>query len=205
MIDWVESGGPKVKPPSRKGFGTTIIEHSVPYDLGGTATIDFAPEGLRARFVVPAKHIAKATKETLRPIDFNPLPQTHVPTRGDLLLGQRILLVEDSLIIALDAEDILRRLGAEAVYTEGTVAGAIATIETQKPTMAILDINLGDSNSFPIADRLADVGIPFLFATGYGEQSKLPDQHMARIVIQKPYTLATMTRRLPELFGETAA
>lgn len=204
VIDWVEYDGPTVKPPTRKGFGTTIIEHSVPYDLGGRASVDYDPDGLKARFVIPARHIAETQVTQLPSITAAPLPQTHVPVRGDLLLEQRILLVEDSLIIALDAEDILRRLGARAVFTEATVIGAVTTIDTESPTMAVLDINLGDSNSFAIADRLEDAGIPFLFATGYGEQSKLPERHMGRIVIQKPYTLATMTRRLPELFDDTS-
>ncbi|WP_037504161.1 HWE histidine kinase domain-containing protein [Sphingomonas jaspsi] len=203
VIEWTEHDGPTVKPPTRKGFGTTIIEHSVPYDLGGSADVDFDPEGLKARFVIPARHIADTPLTEMPSITAAPLPQTHVPVNSDLLLEQRILLVEDSLIIALDAEDILKRLGAKAVFTDATVAGAISTIETERPTMAVLDINLGDANSFPIADRLNDLGIPFLFATGYGEQSKLPERHMSRIVIQKPYTLATMTRRLPELFDDT--
>ncbi|MEO8618419.1 MAG: HWE histidine kinase domain-containing protein, partial [Sphingomicrobium sp.] len=205
VIDWIETDGPAVKPPTRKGFGTTIIEHSVPYDLGGKAEVEFAPEGLRARFTIPDRHVATLVAKGHRKVDTPVENSSPVPTRSDLLSGQRILLVEDSLIIALDAEDILKRLGCDQVWTEGTVAGAVATIETSQPTMAILDINLGDSTSFAIADRLDDLGIRFLFATGYGEQSQLPPRHMSRIVIQKPYTLETMNRRLPELLHGAVA
>ncbi|MEP7315258.1 MAG: HWE histidine kinase domain-containing protein [Sphingomicrobium sp.] len=205
IIDWIESGGPPVKPPTRKGFGTTIIEHSVPYDLGGKAKIDFAPDGLRARFVVPDRHVADVSvNPALRKIEVPVVDSALIPTRSDLLSDERVLLVEDSLIIALDAEDILRRLGSDHVWIEGTVAGAIAAIETAQPTLAILDINLGDTTSFAIADRLDDLGIRFLFATGYGEQSKLPERHISRIIVQKPYTLATMNRRLPELLDEAS-
>ena len=45
---------------------------------------------------------------------------------------------------------------------------------------------------------------PFMFATGYGEQSQLPDQHKARPVLQKPYTLASLSRRLSELMGSVS-
>ncbi len=204
IIDWIESGGPPVTLPTRKGFGTTIIEHSIPYDLGGKSEIEYAPEGFRARFTIPDRHVAEVIVEPHRKVEIPVGESTPVPTRADMLAGQRVLLVEDSLIIALDAEDILRRLGSNNVWTEGTVAGAISAIETVKPTMAILDINLGDTTSFAIADRLDELGIRFLFATGYGEQSKLPDRYMSRIVIQKPYTLATMNRRLPELLAEDA-
>jgi CheY-like chemotaxis protein len=72
------------------------------------------------------------------------------------------------------------------------------------PTLAILDINLGDHTSFAIADRLLELDIPFLFATGYGEQAQLPDDHKARAVVQKPYTLENVARALPELIREDA-
>jgi len=117
----------------------------------------------------------------------------------DVLRGKKVLLVEDSLIIALDAEDLLNRLGAESVTTESSAVGAIAAVETDRLDLAILDINLGDHDSVPIANRLSDLGVPFVFATGYGEQSQLPDNHKAKPVVQKPYTLASLSRRLGEL------
>jgi CheY-like chemotaxis protein len=110
-----------------------------------------------------------------------------------------VLLIEDSLIIALDAEDALRRLGAKSVVTESTVPGAIAAIELDKPDLAVLDVNLGDTTSFAIADRLESLGVPFLFATGYGEQTRLPERLMSKPVLQKPYTLNMLSRRLPEI------
>ena len=86
-----------------------------------------------------------------------------------------------------------------SVHTEPSALGAIAAIEMKRPDLAILDINLGDHDSVPIANRLNEVGVPFMFATGYGEQSQLPDQHKSRPVLQKPYTLASLSRRLGEL------
>ena len=43
---WREAGGPPVSPPSRRGFGTRLIERGLASDLGGTARIEFAPEGV---------------------------------------------------------------------------------------------------------------------------------------------------------------
>jgi len=198
---WREHGGPEVIPPQRKGFGTTIIEHSVPYDLGGKSSIDYAKEGVRADFVIPAKHVVQAADVAGTRIHLPEAPQEKVQHVARLLRGKDVLLVEDSLIIALDAEDLLVRLGAHAVHTESSALGAIAAIETKRPDIAILDINLGDHDSVPIANRLAEVDVPFMFATGYGEQSQLPDQHKGRPVLQKPYTLASLSRRLSELLG----
>jgi hypothetical protein len=65
----------------------------------------------------------------------------------------------------------------------------------------VLDINLGDRTSFPIADRLQDLAIPFIFASGYGEQASLPMEHRSRQVLQKPYTLENMARALAELIN----
>ena len=196
---WRETGGPEVSPPQRKGFGTTIIEHSVPYDLGGTSRMDYAKEGVRAEFVIPAKHVVQSADVAGTRIHLPESPQEKVLNVAQLLRGKDVLLVEDSLIIALDAEDLLVRLGATSVHTEPSALGAIAAIEMKRPDLAILDINLGDHDSVPIANRLNEVGVPFMFATGYGEQSQLPDQHKSRPVLQKPYTLASLSRRLGEL------
>jgi len=65
----------------------------------------------------------------------------------------------------------------------------------------VLDINLGDSTSFAIADRLAKLGVPFLFATGYGEQANLPLEHKDRMVVQKPYTLENVARATDTLLS----
>lgn len=202
VIDWVEVDGPPVKEPTRKGFGSTIIQHSVSYDLGGSAEIAFDPKGFRARFVIPSKHVVvpegEERIEKVKAPRRNPAPASN-DFDPNLITGKTVLLVEDSLIIALDAEDALRRLGAKTVVTESTVPGAIAAIEYEKPQLAVLDINLGDTTSFSIADRLAALEVPFLFATGYGEQARLPDRLIDRPVLQKPYTLGMLSRRLPDI------
>jgi two-component sensor histidine kinase len=58
VIDWRERDGPEVREPGHRGFGSTIIERSIPYDLGGTARVDFHRQGLHARFTLPARSIA---------------------------------------------------------------------------------------------------------------------------------------------------
>ncbi len=200
-LHWIESGGPLVSLPTRKGFGTTIIEHSVPYDLGGVAKVDYVQTGLVACFTIPARHLADARDVRGTPLVYVDEQEQSMSVRGDLLADLGVLLVEDSLIIALDAEDILRRLGARNVTIEGNVGEAISAIHTERPDIAILDINLGDHNSFAIADALAEAEIPFMFATGYGDQIVLPEAHRDRIVLQKPYTMASFARRLPELIA----
>ena len=61
VIDWKESGGPPVQPPSRRGFGTTIIERSIPFDLNGDAELRFDLLGVQAHFVIPANYVEMVT------------------------------------------------------------------------------------------------------------------------------------------------
>jgi two-component system CheB/CheR fusion protein len=53
QLKWIESGGPSVTSPSRRGFGSSLIERSVTHQLDGTATADFRPEGLRYEIAFP--------------------------------------------------------------------------------------------------------------------------------------------------------
>jgi light-regulated signal transduction histidine kinase (bacteriophytochrome) len=202
LIEWREQDGPPVRTPSRKGFGSTIIDRSVPYDLGGEAAIAFPETGVEATFRIPARHVSEAPADRPPAIKYpRPSPGHPVEAPQKVLEGQSVLLVEDSLIIALDAEDIAERLGAEKVVTAATLAAGLDAIETLKPTVAMLDINLGDRTSFPIADRLAELGVPLLFASGYGEQAQLPETHQGRPVVQKPYTLENVARAMDDLLS----
>ena len=45
-FDWVESGGPVVVPPKRRGFGSTLVEQALSSELGGRAKLSFEPEGV---------------------------------------------------------------------------------------------------------------------------------------------------------------
>jgi light-regulated signal transduction histidine kinase (bacteriophytochrome) len=204
IVNWRERGGPPVRQPERKGFGTTIIERSVPYDLGGSAQALFKESGFEANFTIPARHVSDPKTFAGPAIRFARSTANHPAEPPPKFLAQRsVLLVEDSLIIALDAEDILARLGSDGVAVHATTQGALDYLENGAPSFAVLDINLGDRTSFPIADRLSDLGVPFIFASGYGEQASLPMEHRGRQVLQKPYTLENMARALIELLNET--
>jgi two-component sensor histidine kinase len=68
QLTWSESGGPQVKPPSRKGFGTTLIERSLPHDVGGSVSLEFPPKGVQAVFTIPLAQSAAA------PAPYDPVP-----------------------------------------------------------------------------------------------------------------------------------
>ena len=109
------------------------------------------------------------------------------------------LVVEDNLIIAMSAEVILLELGARHVETAASVAEALKSIERIKPSFALLDLNLGGENSIAVSKKLAELKVPFLFATGYGERAPIPAELGFAPVIQKPYTRDTIERALTRL------
>ena len=192
IIEWTESGGPPVKPPSRRGFGTTLIERSIPFDLNGDAELRFDLLGVRARFVVPANYV-----QPMRPVAKSVRADEGKPERANLT--GTALVVEDNLIIAMSAEVILLELGARHVETAASVAEALKSIERIKPSFALLDLNLGGENSIAVGKKLAELKVPFLFATGYGERAPIPAELDFAPVIQKPYTRDTIERALTRL------
>jgi light-regulated signal transduction histidine kinase (bacteriophytochrome) len=193
-IRWSEQEGPAVERPTRRGFGTTIIERSIPYDLQGEAVLDFDPAGLHARFVIPAAYV----RSDPSPAEARMLPATEVsPDR----LPADVLIVEDNMIIALEVEDILREIGVARIRATSRVAEALAAIDERAPEFAILDVNLGEETSFVVAERLAERKLRFVFATGYGENVAVPIalSHVPRL--RKPYSpdtlLAAIAGKLP--------
>jgi light-regulated signal transduction histidine kinase (bacteriophytochrome) len=192
VIEWKESGGPPVQPPSRRGFGTTIIERSVPFDLKGDAEIRFDLLGVQAKFVIPANYVQMMPSLSGAP--------SRVETKQSApCLSETVLIVEDNLIIAMGAEVILLELGARHVDTAASVSQAMKAIERSKPSFALLDINLGAENSIAVGRRLLELDVPFIFATGYGERAPIPEELAAAPVIQKPYTREVVESALAKL------
>lgn len=183
IIDWKERGGPPVQPPSRRGFGTTIIERSIPFDLKGEAELRFDLLGVQARFTIPPQFVELIPGLTDAPSRVEKQESSGPPLAGT------VLIVEDNLIIAMNAEIILLQLGARHVESAASVSEALRTIERGAPSFAMLDLNLGAENSIAVGEVLRSLGVPFIFATGYGERAPIPETLAEVPVIQKPYTL----------------
>jgi light-regulated signal transduction histidine kinase (bacteriophytochrome)/CheY-like chemotaxis protein len=194
-FEWSETGGPPVRPPQREGFGSVLLHRSIPFDLGGQSNIDYAPDGLQARFVIPARFVHLSVPKQAR----DKPPSKQRGDHGDLLAGRRVLLVEDQLVIALDAEQMLAECGAVAVDTAATASEALNLIRAAAPDAAVLDVNLGSGNSFPIADELMLRGIPFVFATGYGDSGMIPPSMVEIPIVRKPFTPSGLCEALSKV------
>jgi CheY-like chemotaxis protein len=117
-----------------------------------------------------------------------------------MFVGKRILLVEDEALVAMLLEDIVTDLGAIVVGPEAQLDLAIVSAETATLDAAILDINLHGRRSYGVADALRLRGVPFAFATGYGEAGVDP-AHRGVPVLSKPYTGQDVARALRMLLG----
>ncbi|EBA06095.1 HWE histidine kinase domain-containing protein [Sagittula stellata] len=189
LIDWLERGGPPVSPPERRGFGTVIIETSIPHELKGDSRIHYKMTGVEAHFRLPP-HILAGLIETVAAAPQTPAPVKQEATATDF--GGPALVLEDSLIIAMDAAAMLEDMGASPVEIASSVADAMAWLETVTPNHAVLDVNLGDEQSLPVAERLHALGVPFVLATGYGDNQALVETYPPCEIVQKPFTDAAL-------------
>jgi CheY-like chemotaxis protein len=90
--------------------------------------------------------------------------------RGAPTKPLRVLLVEDEGLVAMMLEDLLADLGCEVAGSLGSVGAALAWIEAGGTAdLALLDVSLSGEPVYPVADALKARGVPFAFATGYGE------------------------------------
>lgn len=92
-----------------------------------------------------------------------------MPDTGKLLVGRRTLLVEDEYSIAVGTERWLLEAGAKVLGPVPSVEQAVELIEEETVSLngAVLDINLGEGETvYPLADRLNELSVPYLFATG---------------------------------------
>ena len=114
----------------------------------------------------------------------------------------RVLIVEDEIIVALFMEDIMAEFGYE-------VAGVVSHLDEAMTRdadydIAVLDVHLNGRPVFDFADTLAAQGVPFVFATGYGERG-IPERHRGRPVLQKPFQPDDLKRALEQCQAARAA
>ncbi len=205
ILDWVESGGPRVSAPAGdRGFGATLLSDVAGRELGGQVEIDYRPSGVAARIVASpdavgerrsldvafeAEHVAGQITAEFTPPAPSPGGRTDVS-------GLRLLIVEDSVLLAMELEAGLTELGA-------TVAGLAATLDeaigmTDLPLdAAVLDANLDGLSVAPAAEALRARGVPFVFATGYADRAA--PMGFDAPIIRKPYNVGQIAAALAQV------
>jgi CheY-like chemotaxis protein len=113
----------------------------------------------------------------------------------ETVAGKRILVVEDELMIRMLLQDMLEDLGC-------TVAGEAARIDEAEELarqadfdVAILDVNLNGQPISPVVEILIDRGLPFVFATGYGQRG-VPEAYRKTPTLQKPFQAEALAKAI---------
>lgn len=108
---------------------------------------------------------------------------------GGTLAGVRVLLVEDETLVAMLLEDMIADIGGIVVGQASRVGRALEVVRdpATQIDLALLDVNLGGEEVFPVAAALEERGVPFAFSTGYGNAG-LPELWRSRPTLQKPFT-----------------
>lgn len=193
IVVWEETGGLPVRSLSREGLGLNIIRRNIPHSLGGEANVEFHRNGVVAEFVIPARYLITHA-ELEAPAHFAALPGAS----HRLLDGVRVLVLEDQMLAAMDLQDGLQRAGAIAADIAGTVEKALESIEERAPDVAVLDVDLDDATSFPVADALEALDIPFVFLASEAERRHIPKRFEDVLVVSKPYTAMRVAELLRE-------
>jgi PAS domain S-box-containing protein len=197
-IDWRERGGPAVDgPPTRRGFGSTVMQASVERQLKGKVRLDWETEGLSCELALPADQIVAAASSSGAG---SPGAEERAGTPPSAsTVGMRVLVVEDEALIAMQIEEAVAASGCSVVGPATRIAEAFDLLYAEKVDAALLDVNVAGERSFAIADILAAKGIPFAFVTGFEAASTLPE-HLRRVpIVNKPFETAQLDTLIAQL------
>ncbi|MFW8634830.1 HWE histidine kinase domain-containing protein [Cribrihabitans pelagius] len=189
-LTWQERGGPPVQSPSRRGFGTTIVERLIPHELRGTADVRYRLGGLEAEFQLPASYVQPAPQEA---------PAASVSSKEQAEAGwcpNSVLIVEDNLVIGMGAEAIFEAIGAQDIDLVSSLSEAEEALAAKLYDFVFLDVNLGDTTTLALAQDLHDSGRKFAFASGYSDRLDTPGPLAQVPRVSKPYGKDAVLRAL---------
>jgi CheY-like chemotaxis protein len=118
------------------------------------------------------------------------------------LAGLKLLVVDDEPLVAMLTEDMLRDAQASDIHVANNEASARDILDRIHDIgAAVIDVNLWGKPSFGIARELRERGIPFVFATGYGDQAGLPDDIKDVPIVTKPFAQGDLVSMLLKAIG----
>lgn len=195
---WSETGGPPVVQPSHRGFGSTLLSQVTARELNGEVDVEFRRGGVNVRLrASPAAVVSRpeTVPEAPTPRKIEATPAARGPAD---LNGKRVLIVEDAVLLALELETGLSEAGAVVVGPAYELEEAMNLLSGPIDA-AVLDANLNGLSVTPVAEALAARGVPFVFATGYGD-SGAPMGFDAPI-IRKPYDVTQVAAAVGALLA----
>ena len=166
-ISWREQGGPPASPPSRSGFGSTVICALAESSLHAKVDLDFSKTGLSWRLRCPGAGVVEGTCSP-------PAAEPRSELRAPCSSRPKVLVVEDEALIAMEIAHVLRKADFEVLGPVRAVAEALTLIEENGCDAAVLDINLSGETSEPVARKLLAKGTRFVTLSGYSRAQHPP-------------------------------
>jgi CheY-like chemotaxis protein len=109
--------------------------------------------------------------------------------------GKRVLLVEDEMMIRMLLEGMLDDLGHTVAGEAGAIDEALALAKNAEFDIALLDVNLNGRPITPVVEILIKRGLPFVFASGYG-QGGVPEPYRGSPTLQKPFQVEALAKAI---------
>jgi two-component sensor histidine kinase len=189
-LQWVERGGPLVKAPSSRGFGSTLIEQSAK-TVGGKAHMIWEAEGVTWQITLPlpGPEAAVASSRGSEWVDTSgklPAPAL-APAVQRRLSGKRLLVVEDEPLVSLDLMACIEDADGIVVGPTGNQKDALGLIEIESIDAAVLDANLHGKPVDQIAAALTQRNVPFVFVSGHSREG-LPAAFAKAPLVSKPFS-----------------
>jgi two-component sensor histidine kinase/ActR/RegA family two-component response regulator len=182
-LHWMESGGPPIKTPSARSFGLKVIKASIEQQLGGKATFEWNPKGLRCELLIALRETRETREEDGAHHANGGGNGAAIPLKK--LDKPRVLVVEDEALVGIMIQECMTELGFQIVGPVCTASDALEAAKAGDFDAAILDINLGDGMVYQVAEILARRHVPFVFVTGYDADS-VDSRFRGIPVLQKP-------------------
>ena len=197
LFEWEEFGGPPVTPPTRTGFGSTLLREVVSKQLGGTLDLEWLPDGLRACLRIPPTMFRVGQRPSAEAVAGPAVrrPRPHAAKTAP----RRVLVVEDESLVALELQADLTRCGWTVVGPAQSLQQGMAVLEAGATIdAAVLDVNLAGRAVYPLAAELRARGTPFVFCTGYelvDPEGRFPETP----ILRKPVNVDLLDRQLAQL------
>jgi two-component system, chemotaxis family, sensor kinase Cph1 len=170
--------------------------------LGGTLEFQWTEEGMRCDFSVPRSHVVECPAMLRSGAKGKKEPRPKLPP--DATRARRLLVVEDDAFVRGDIGERLEAAGYEIAHSASTLAEAIKLADRTAIDGAVLDINLGEVVSFPVAEKLAGRGIPFVFMTGYRHDDVDMSRFADAPVVSKPCPIGDLEKALEQALQAAA-
>jgi DNA-binding response OmpR family regulator len=124
------------------------------------------------------------------------------------LNGACILVVEDDFFIGIELATVLNEAGATVVgpfQSVRSAESAIASLDDTSISAAVLDIRLGAETVAPVARRLSERHVPFMFYTGQSGFDPIRAEWPNSKVVSKPASPSALVRAVASLLGLSRA